>query len=48
MFCLLVSARVGCVSWIERDLFLSFQSRWSSFGDQEINPFKFYKVEDPK
>ena len=39
---------IRCASWIDCDMFPSFEGWKSSFGNQVIWLFKFYKVEDPE
>jgi hypothetical protein len=39
---------LGCMSRIERDMFLSFSELTISFGERDIKLFEFYKVEDPE
>jgi hypothetical protein len=46
--CSFVPVCIRCTSRIDCDLFPSFEGSKSSFGDQVIWLFKFYKVEDPE
>jgi hypothetical protein len=45
---LLVLVRLRFALRLDRDLFPRFEESTSSFGDQEIELFEFYKAEDPE
>jgi hypothetical protein len=46
--CLLVPVRLHFTLRIDRDPFPSSRNRKSSFGDQVVRFFEFYRVEDPE